>query len=216
MNSGNLKKRLNKESIMDKPTPEEKCLHCGSNEGFWFDRSCDAEGNMDGYRCNKCGEIEKPSPSPEARCEHDDENPSCPKNQCVDDGIHTKCSCPEARVDWEKKYKDLNTELMCELRDPNGTIWEHAKRLQDQLEELQENFNVIKCLDTRYKTLESENSNLRSALRPFAERFVHSTKRCLSYCDGWKPYKNDKEAVDEMRIAHQALSAAFEKGREAK
>lgn len=38
------------------------------------------------------------------------------------------------RDEWKKKWKTLNTELMCELRDPNGTIWEHAKRLQDQVD----------------------------------------------------------------------------------
>ena len=32
----------------------------------------------------------------------------------------------------ERKYKDLNNSLNAELRDPNGTIWEHAKSLQDK------------------------------------------------------------------------------------
>jgi hypothetical protein len=36
--------------------------------------------------------------------------------------------------EWKKKFKDLNRELNAELRDPNGTIWEHAKRLQNQLD----------------------------------------------------------------------------------
>jgi hypothetical protein len=36
--------------------------------------------------------------------------------------------------EWKKKFKDLNRELMCELRDPNGTIWEHARNLQKQLD----------------------------------------------------------------------------------
>jgi chromosome segregation ATPase len=39
--------------------------------------------------------------------------------------------------DWEQKYKTLNKELMSELRDPNGTIWEHAKFLQDKCAELE-------------------------------------------------------------------------------
>jgi len=37
---------------------------------------------------------------------------------------------------WKARFKKLDKELMCELRDPNGTIWEHAKNLQDQLDEL--------------------------------------------------------------------------------
>ena len=38
--------------------------------------------------------------------------------------------------EWKKKFKDQERALMCELRDPNGTIWEHAKILQDQVDEL--------------------------------------------------------------------------------
>ncbi len=38
----------------------------------------------------------------------------------------------EEREAWKHKYKTLNQELMCELRDPCGTIWEHAKMLQDK------------------------------------------------------------------------------------
>lgn len=33
--------------------------------------------------------------------------------------------------------KEIEKELMCELRDPCGTIWEHAKMLQDKLEKQQ-------------------------------------------------------------------------------
>jgi hypothetical protein len=35
------------------------------------------------------------------------------------------------RDHWKARFKKLDTALMCELRDPCGTIWEHAKRLQD-------------------------------------------------------------------------------------
>lgn len=38
------------------------------------------------------------------------------------------------RDEWRKKFKDQERALMCELRDPNGTIWEHAKSLQDQVD----------------------------------------------------------------------------------
>lgn len=46
----------------------------------------------------------------------------------------------------KKKYKDLNDSLMAELRDPNGTIWEHAKSLQDQLDRYKRMFNRIKSI----------------------------------------------------------------------
>lgn len=36
--------------------------------------------------------------------------------------------------EWKKRFKDLDRSLMCELRDPNGTIWEHAANLQNRLD----------------------------------------------------------------------------------
>lgn len=36
-------------------TGEWKCPHCKSNEGYWFDRSCDAYGGGMATRCNACG-----------------------------------------------------------------------------------------------------------------------------------------------------------------
>ncbi len=41
------------------------------------------------------------------------------------------------RDDWKKKFQTLDKELKAELRDPNGTIWEHAAKLQEQADELQ-------------------------------------------------------------------------------
>ena len=39
--------------------------------------------------------------------------------------------------EWKDKYIDLDKSLKAELRDPNGTIWECAGRLQKKNEELQ-------------------------------------------------------------------------------
>lgn len=39
------------------------------------------------------------------------------------------------RDHWKARFKKLDKELMCELRDPNGTIWDHAKKLQDQCDD---------------------------------------------------------------------------------
>ena len=45
------------------------------------------------------------------------------------------------------KYKKLNHELMCELRDPCGTIWEHAKKQQDKMDELKaEHLKVLEAI----------------------------------------------------------------------
>jgi len=40
-------------------------------------------------------------------------------------------------AEQKQKFKDLNKELGCELRDPNGTIWEHAAKIQANFTELQ-------------------------------------------------------------------------------
>lgn len=50
---------MQKIQVGDAMTPEERkdeCKHCGADD-WWFDRTCDAEGNMDGDRCNKCGRL---------------------------------------------------------------------------------------------------------------------------------------------------------------
>jgi chromosome segregation ATPase len=42
------------------------------------------------------------------------------------------------RDEWKAKYIQQNKDLGCELRDPNGTIWDHAKTLQRELDEARE------------------------------------------------------------------------------
>lgn len=37
------------------------------------------------------------------------------------------------RDKWKARYIQQNKELGCEMMDPNGTIWDHAKNLQDQI-----------------------------------------------------------------------------------
>jgi chromosome segregation ATPase len=51
----------------------------------------------------------------------------------------------------QKKYNDLNNSLMAELRDPNGTIWEHAKTLQDKVD----------ALEVALKAKEEESQHLK-------------------------------------------------------
>jgi len=35
---------------------------------------------------------------------------------------------------WKKKFEDLDKELNAELRDTSGTIWDHARYLQERLD----------------------------------------------------------------------------------
>jgi hypothetical protein len=46
------------------------------------------------------------------------------------------------RDEWKAKYIQQNKDLGCELRDPNGTIWDHAKTLQRERDEAREKLNL--------------------------------------------------------------------------
>lgn len=39
----------------------------------------------------------------------------------------------EQRDEWKAKFIQQNKDLGCEMMDPNGTIWDHAKKLQAEL-----------------------------------------------------------------------------------
>jgi len=39
----------------------------------------------------------------------------------------------EQRDQWKAKYIQQNKDLGCEMMDPNGTIWDHAKKVQLEL-----------------------------------------------------------------------------------
>jgi predicted transcriptional regulator len=39
---------------------------------------------------------------------------------------------------WKSKFIQQNKDLGCEQMDPNGTIWDHAKKLQEENERLRE------------------------------------------------------------------------------
>lgn len=45
---------------------------------------------------------------------------------------------------YKQKYLSLKKELEAELRDPYGTIWEYAKKLQDENDGLRKQLNRIK------------------------------------------------------------------------
>jgi hypothetical protein len=41
------------------------------------------------------------------------------------------------RDEWKAKYVQQNKDLGCEMMDPNGTIWEHAAKIQQQRDRLE-------------------------------------------------------------------------------
>ena len=49
---------------------------------------------------------------------------------------HEKTEMEAERDYWRNRFETLDKELKAELRDPNGTIWEHAKFQQDKIDNL--------------------------------------------------------------------------------
>lgn len=46
------------------------------------------------------------------------------------------------RDEWKAKFIQQNKDLGCEMMDPGGTIWDHAKKLQDDNKALQEQLDT--------------------------------------------------------------------------
>lgn len=51
----------------------------------------------------------------------------------------------EERDAWKEKYLQQNRDLGCELRDPNGTIWDHCKLVMAERDELRREIKRLRC-----------------------------------------------------------------------
>ena len=58
------------------------------------------------------------------------------------------------RDEAKAKLKTIHKELGCELSDPNGTIWEHAAKVEAERDQL------IKVVDSAYVSLEARQRYL--------------------------------------------------------
>lgn len=82
------------------------------------------------------------------------------------------------RDEWKEKYIQQNKDLGCEMMDPNGTIWDHAKKLQREVDRL-------KSLLTKWmggvsisrhgyvEGLQRERDELREAIRETIMENLH-------------------------------------------
>jgi hypothetical protein len=57
--------------------------------------------------------------------------------------VATVQSLERERDEWKAKCIQQNKDLGCEMMDPNGTIWDHAKTLQRDLREAREQLAEI-------------------------------------------------------------------------
>ena len=53
------------------------------------------------------------------------------------------------RDEWKQKFIQQNKDLGCEMMDPNGTIWDYAKKLQEENKALQEHLSAERALADR-------------------------------------------------------------------
>jgi hypothetical protein len=124
---------------MNTDTPETACADCGSTEESYFSRI-----EPMGYFCPDCGHEEgKPV---ERQCDNQvdqmtnitdtpETDEALSTAECESDLVIRMRRMERERDEWKAKYIWQNKDLGCELRDPNGTIWDHAKTLQRERDE---------------------------------------------------------------------------------
>jgi hypothetical protein len=60
------------------------------------------------------------------------------------------------RYEYEEKIRQIHKDFGCELMDPNGTIWDHAQKLQDKIDDLEEELYKLKRAEYIEKYSESD------------------------------------------------------------
>ena len=99
-----------------------------------------------------------------------------------------------------KQIKDDNRSYGCELRDPNGTIWEQAAKDHARAERAEAELKA-----SRYETVKAAQEGLRECIR--AERAEADTARLdwLAVSDAWFDYPaTGAFTPDTMRAAIDA------------
>lgn len=98
------------------------------------------------------------------------------------------CLSKQNEIDfWRGKYNDLNKALMAELRDPTGTIWEHAKKLQEEVECMKKSEKAM------LETINQQGDEIKELKQALSGRTV-SCKECISMA------RNVSEIESKFRI----------------
>jgi len=61
------------------------------------------------------------------------------------------------RDEWKAKYIQQNKDLGCEMMDPNGTIWDYAKKVQLELTAMTEQRDEARRLAEKYRYLSCDS-----------------------------------------------------------
>jgi hypothetical protein len=132
------------------------------------------------------------------------------------DGVPTEFArqLERERDEWKAKYIQQNKDLGCELRDPNGTIWDHAKTLQSEVEHLKSQLTQTQGCVTISRNgyvqeLERELAEAREVLREIRDNEVNPEDEADKFLRDHAPSELSKvrdqrdrlaEALDELII----------------
>ena len=93
----------------------------------------------------------------------------------------------ELRAEVERlkqQVKDDNKAYGCELRDPSGTIWEHAKRLEAEVERLKTDVDLITA-DRNDHVKWVQHFKARAERAEIALKQIAENEEKKSSADGW-------------------------------
>lgn len=63
--------------------------------------------------------------------------------ECESDLVIKMRRMERERNEWKEKYIQQNKDLGCEMMDPDGTIWDYAKKVQSEIITVTEQRDVI-------------------------------------------------------------------------
>ena len=111
------------------------------------------------------------------------------------------------RDEWKAKYIQQNKDLGCELRDPNGTIWDHAKTLQSEVEHLKSQLTQTQGCVTI-----SRNGYVQELERELAEarEEIKMLKTNLEIS-----FRQTEQAVQDRAEEHKTITAQCDRLAEA-
>jgi hypothetical protein len=103
------------------------------------------------------------------------------------------------RDEWKAKYIQQNKDLGCEMMDPNGTIWDYAKKLQSEVEHLKSQLTQTQGCVTI-----SRNGYVQELERELAA--AHAEIKLLK-TNLEISFRQTEQAVQDRADEHQILTA---------
>lgn len=189
-------------------TENKGCIRCGHEE-FWFSRTCNSYGEVDGDVCEKCGQIQS-QPVVEIK-------ESIGSDICEQCGGINRCLCAKEQSPVEMTKEIL--KIQAELNKPKETLadifihyWEDCERIgykndMNKLAEigqdyLKDNPDEIDCVPAKelkdeLKMAERENHQLREMNKKLS---CQSIKHRDDYTKGFKDGFNYKKTREETSV----------------